>query len=78
METITGQTALDHLIAAARKHKMTPAETRAQWVSFVYGQTSNRLTKHEIWERMAERFGWERSVDEMITAQLTTPSLADE
>lgn len=49
---------LAQLIERVRHHQMTPAETRAQRVSFVYGQMNGKLSKEEVRERLARINGW--------------------
>lgn len=43
-----GSDALDRLVEAARKHKMSPAERFEQRVSFIFGQTRGQITKDRI------------------------------
>jgi hypothetical protein len=41
---------LDKLVEAARHYRMTPAEKRAQRISFVYGQVGPGISKERIAE----------------------------
>lgn len=47
---------LERLVEAARNHKMTPAERRAQLVSFVYGQMGG--DREEVRQMLARHYGW--------------------
>lgn len=49
-------TALDNLVEAARKAKMTPSEKEAQRLSFAYGNTrieNDRITRETIKKQAA-------------------------
>lgn len=45
---------LDRMVDAARNRQMTPAEVRAQRISFVYGQMNGAVSKEWISQRLTE------------------------